>query len=114
MQAADLPLPLAMLIVFGSAKLMAEVFERLHQPGIVGEIIAGVVIGPSVLGWVAPHDTLKALADLGVMFLLWVAVLHAPRVATHLHNGDEWSSAFVALAMCGASFIVAGTMAKKS
>src|SRR5260370_1331603 len=51
---------------------------------------------------------------LGIMFLLWVAVLHAPRVAAHLHNGDEWSSAFVALAMCGASFIVAGTMAKKS
>jgi Kef-type K+ transport system membrane component KefB len=75
MQAADLPLPLAMLIVFGSAKLMAEIFERLHQPGIVGEIIAGVLIGPSVLGWIAPHDTLKALADLGVMFLLFHAGL---------------------------------------
>jgi Kef-type K+ transport system membrane component KefB len=64
-----------MLIVFGSAKLMAELFERLHQPGIVGEIIAGVLIGPSVLGWIALHDTLKALADLGVMFLLFNAGL---------------------------------------
>ena len=37
-----------MLIVFVSAKFMAEVLERLNQPGIVGEILAGVLIGPSV------------------------------------------------------------------
>ena len=42
-------IPLAMLIVFVSAKLMAELFERINQPGIVGEIIAGILIGPSVL-----------------------------------------------------------------
>ncbi len=66
-----LPLPLAMLIVFGSAKLLAEICERLGQPGIVGEILAGALIGPSVLGWIAPNDTLKALSDLGVMFLLF-------------------------------------------
>lgn len=62
---------LAMLAVFGTAKLLAELFERLNQPGIVGEILAGVLIGPSVLGWMAPNDFLKALADLGVMFLLF-------------------------------------------
>jgi Kef-type K+ transport system membrane component KefB len=63
--------PLAMLLVFGSAKLLAEVFERLHQPGIVGEILAGVLIGPSVLGWIQPSDFLAELAELGVMFLLF-------------------------------------------
>lgn len=64
-------IPLAMLIVFGSAKLLAEVFERLGQPGIVGEILAGVLIGPGVLGWIAPNEVLTAFADLGVMFLLF-------------------------------------------
>jgi len=64
-------LPLAMLLVFGSAKLLAELFERFDQPGIVGEIIAGILIGPSVLGWVSPNETLSVLADLGVMFLLF-------------------------------------------
>jgi Kef-type K+ transport system membrane component KefB len=63
--------PLAMLLVFGSAKLLAELFERLNQPGIVGEILAGVVIGPSVLGWVRPGGFIDALAELGVMFLLF-------------------------------------------
>lgn len=64
-------IPLAMLIVFGSAKLMAELFERIGQPGIVGEILAGILIGPSVLGWIQPNQVLTALSELGVMFLLF-------------------------------------------
>jgi Kef-type K+ transport system membrane component KefB len=66
-----LPLPLALLIIFGSAKLLAEICERLGQPGIVGEILAGAIVGPSVLGWISPNETLKALSELGVMFLLF-------------------------------------------
>ena len=64
-------LPLEMLMVFGSAKLLDEIFERLKQPGIVGQILAGVLIGPRVLGWMAPNDFLAALGQLGVMFLLF-------------------------------------------
>lgn len=64
-------LPLSLLIVFGSAKLVSEVFERMHQPGIVGEILAGIVIGPSVFGIVERSELLAALAELGVMFLLF-------------------------------------------
>lgn len=64
-------LPLVMLLIFGSAKLLDEVFERLNQPGIVGQILAGVLIGPSVLGWIAPTDVRAALAELGIMFLLF-------------------------------------------
>jgi Kef-type K+ transport system membrane component KefB len=64
-------IPLAMLAVFGTAKLLAELFERLRQPAMIGEILAGAIIGPSVLGWVAPNQTISALADLGVMFLLF-------------------------------------------
>ena len=67
-QAAQIPL--SMLVVFASAKLL-EVFERLGQPGIVGEILAGVLIGPYVLGWLAPNEFLRILSDLGVMFLLF-------------------------------------------
>jgi Kef-type K+ transport system membrane component KefB len=64
-------MPLAMLIVFGSAKILAELFEAIGQPGIVGEILAGVLVGPSLLNWVQPNDLLKSLAELGVMFLLF-------------------------------------------
>src|SRR5450755_3692854 len=64
-------IPLAMLLVFATAKLLAELFERLGQPAIVGEILAGILIGPHVLGWLAPSDSLRTLSDLGVMFLLF-------------------------------------------
>src|SRR5215470_17096302 len=64
-------IPLSMLVVFASAKLLGEIFERLGQPGIVGEILAGVLIGPYVLAWAAPTELLGTLSDLGVMFLLF-------------------------------------------
>ncbi|MDE3196262.1 MAG: cation:proton antiporter, partial [Acidobacteriota bacterium] len=64
-------IPMAMLILFVSAKLLAEVAERLNQPGIVGEIFAGVIVGPSVLGWLSPSEFLSAMSDIGAMFLLF-------------------------------------------
>jgi Kef-type K+ transport system membrane component KefB len=64
-------LPLALLLVFGTAKLLAEVFERIGQPGMIGEIIAGVLLGPSVLNWVQPDQVMTALAEMGAMFLLF-------------------------------------------
>jgi hypothetical protein len=50
---------------------------------------------------------------LAAMFLIWVVVLHSPRVAHPLHNGDEWSSLLVALCMGGAGFIFAGAFHEK-
>lgn len=64
-------IPLVMLIIFGSAKLLAEIFERIGQPGVVGEILAGALIGPSILHWIEPSAFLTALGDLGAMFLLF-------------------------------------------
>jgi len=46
---------------------------------------------------------------LGLMLFLWVVVLHGPRVAAALHNGDEWNSLFVALAISGFSLIFVGS-----
>jgi Kef-type K+ transport system membrane component KefB len=67
----ELPLPVLLLAVFAAAKLFSEAFERAGMPGLVGEILAGVLIGPSVLGWVHPSAILKDLAELGVVFLLF-------------------------------------------
>ncbi|PYS99793.1 MAG: cation:proton antiporter [Acidobacteria bacterium] len=66
---------LSLFIMLAAAKLMAEVFERLRQPAVVGEILAGVVIGPSLLGWVAPSDVISILAEIGVIFLLFTVGL---------------------------------------
>lgn len=67
----QLSLPVAMLLIFGAAKVLAELFERMRQPGIIGEILAGVVIGPSILNWITPNESVSFLAELGVIFLLF-------------------------------------------
>ena len=51
---------------------------------------------------------------LAAMFLLWVAILHAPRVAAASHNGNEWTSMFIALAMAGCSLAAAAIAPAKS
>ncbi len=62
---------LDLFIMLAAAKLMAEIFERLKQPAVVGEILAGVIIGPSLLGWVEPGAIINILAEFGVIFLLF-------------------------------------------
>jgi uncharacterized membrane protein YphA (DoxX/SURF4 family) len=49
---------------------------------------------------------------LGAMFLLWVIILHMPRVVAAPGNGNEWTSEFVALAMGGASFLMASAFGR--
>lgn len=66
---------LALFIMLAAAKLLAEIFERLNQPAVVGEILAGVLIGPSLLGWVQPNEITALLAEVGVIFLLFTVGL---------------------------------------
>jgi Kef-type K+ transport system membrane component KefB len=65
----------ALFVVLLAAKLGDELFKRLGQPALVGEILAGIIIGPSLLGLVEPDETLEVFAELGVVFLLfWVGL----------------------------------------
>jgi Kef-type K+ transport system membrane component KefB/predicted amino acid-binding ACT domain protein len=58
------------LVVLVAAKLAAEVASRIGIPAVVGEIVAGALIGPSLLDIVEPNDVLATLAELGVILLL--------------------------------------------
>jgi Kef-type K+ transport system membrane component KefB len=71
----DVTVLFQVFIVLVAAKLLAEIFARLKQPTVVGEIIAGVLIGPGVLGWVAPSEALSLFAEIGVIFLLFTVGL---------------------------------------
>jgi Kef-type K+ transport system membrane component KefB len=66
---------LTLFIMLAAAKITAEIFERLKQPAVVGEILAGVIIGGSVLGWVAASEFTTTLAEIGVIFLLFTVGL---------------------------------------
>jgi Kef-type K+ transport system membrane component KefB len=66
---------LDVFVVLLAAKFGDELFKRIGQPALVGEILAGVIVGPSVLGIVEPGEVLEVFAELGVVFLLfWVGL----------------------------------------
>lgn len=62
---------LTLFIMLAAAKVMGELFERLRQPAVAGEILAGVVIGPGLLNLATPSEITGILAEIGVIFLLF-------------------------------------------
>ncbi len=81
-------------LMFAGAKLLAELFDRLRQPAVVGEIIAGVLLGPSVLGLVHPSEATQGLAEIGAIFLLFTIGLET-RPADLLRVGKTAASAAI-------------------
>lgn len=75
------PVLLGLLVMLAAAKLMAELFERLRQPAVAGEILAGVIIGSGALGWVSPSGLTNTLAEIGVIFLLFTVGLETKPAA---------------------------------
>lgn len=64
-----------LFVVLLAAKIGDEVFKRIGQPSIIGEILAGVIVGPSLLGLVEVSEVLEVFAELGVILLLfWVGL----------------------------------------
>jgi Kef-type K+ transport system membrane component KefB len=69
----DIPQFLGLLVVMlGAAKLFGAVARRVGQPAVLGELVAGVLLGMSVVGLVDPkNEVLHLLAELGVVILLF-------------------------------------------
>lgn len=67
---------LDLFVLFAAAKVAGELFQAIRQPAVVGELLAGVLVGPHVLGWVRSESgVLDAVAQLGVIILLFRAGL---------------------------------------
>lgn len=62
---------LELFLIFAGGKLLAEVFERFRQPAVVGELLAGVILGPSILALVQRGSLTEGLAEIGAIFLLF-------------------------------------------
>ncbi len=61
--------------MFAAAKGMGELFERVKQPAVVGEILAGILLGPFVFNIVEPSHFYNVLAEIGVIILLFTVGL---------------------------------------
>jgi Kef-type K+ transport system membrane component KefB len=62
---------LSLIVVWLAAKIAAETLQRLGQTAVTGELLAGVLVGPGLLGLVHPTEFLTGLADIGIVILLF-------------------------------------------
>src|SRR5206468_5363873 len=65
----------SVVIILVAARLLGEFCQRLRMPPLVGELAAGIIIGPYVLNLITPNASLSVLSDLGVFFLMLLAGL---------------------------------------
>lgn len=69
----DSKLLLSLLLILGSAWLIGYLFTRLRLPFMLGELLAGFLLGPPVLGLIQPSSSLELLAELGIFFVMFFA-----------------------------------------
>lgn len=71
----DLPFFAVLLLLLVLARVFGEIMERFKQPAMIGEILAGIILGPSVLNIIHRTGELKVISDLGVFLLVIIAGL---------------------------------------
>jgi Kef-type K+ transport system membrane component KefB len=101
----DIMILIYVLLIIAFAKALGEAFSRISQPPIVGELLAGIVLGPFLLGAVFEglHDMwepgdrsefIAQLADLGMLFLmLYVGLEFSPK----LIKASSWLGSGIAV-----------------
>ena len=89
---------LAMLVaIFVATRVLGDLAQRIGQPAVLGELIAGVLLGGSVLGLVDPaNEVIAAMAEIGVIVLLFAIGLE-----TELASLARVGSTAVAVAIAG-------------
>jgi uncharacterized membrane protein len=100
------------LIVFGYQhfeviKYVASVIPKWIPQHTLMAQLTGIALVAAGIGLFIPRFAVSAGIAVGSMFLLWVLVLHIPRILHALHNRDEWNSGIVCLAMAAASWVIA-------
>lgn len=71
----ELPFFTNLLILLVTARIFGEIFERFKQPAMIGEIIAGIVVGPSFFDIIHRTEEIKVISELGIFLLVILAGL---------------------------------------
>jgi len=64
---------LIIALILLSTKALAVFMKRYHLPQVIGPLIAGILLGPAVFGFVEPNETISVIAEFGVILLLFAA-----------------------------------------
>lgn len=62
---------LQLVVILLSARILGEIASYIRIPAVIGEMTAGIIIGPSVLGWITLSDPILFMAQLGIILLLF-------------------------------------------
>ena len=93
-------------IILVSAKILGLLARKMKVPQVVGEIVAGLLIGPSVLGLVGQTSFLTQMAEIGVILLMFSAGL-----GTNLKNMIKTGPFACLVAVCGVAVpLILGTL----
>ncbi|MCL2189441.1 MAG: cation:proton antiporter [Defluviitaleaceae bacterium] len=111
----DIDLLLFIAIILFSTKVLAIFMKRIHLPQVVGALIAGVLLGPAVFGLIAPNEVITAIAEFGVILLLFTAGMETDfkELKHSIKSSFFISFSGVALAL-GGGFLVAFAFGKPS
>src|SRR6266498_663437 len=116
----DLPTLLLQIgVILIAAQLVGRLFRKIRQPQVVGEMVAGILLGPSFLGWVAPGvsatlfpsaslDVLYGLSQIGLLlFMFLVGLALNPQIL----RGRVSSAVITSQVGIGAPFLLGSLLA---
>ncbi len=100
---------LYLLIILVTARVCAEIAVHLGAPAVIGELTAGILLGPSLLDIIQPGETIRFLAEIGILLLLFEVGLETD-IRRLINTGR--SSVLVALAGFTLPFVLGFLLAK--
>ncbi|REE78566.1 monovalent cation:proton antiporter-2 (CPA2) family protein [Paenibacillus taihuensis] len=66
---------LYLVLIILSTKVAGDLSVRIGQPAVLGKLIAGIVLGPAILGWIHPDAFISHFSEIGVLLLMFIAGL---------------------------------------
>jgi Kef-type K+ transport system membrane component KefB len=90
-----LPFIVNLLLLLLTAKILGEIAERFRQPAMIGEVLAGVILGPSLFNIIPSVGDIKPIADLGVFLLIIMAGMEIE--ASEIRNSIRGNNIWIAL-----------------
>ena len=97
METSTVILQVAVILI--SARIFGELAAYLRAPSVIGEIIAGLILGPTLLGFIEPEGLIRILAEIGIILLLF-------QVGLETDIGELASSGLKSIVVAIAGFVL--------